>query len=274
MPERKTQLDVRKIPHVIWIYLCSRLLVLYSCSWLDLTRGRSSREAKQESWRAQTRTALTPADDLGSESTNAWYKSQLRLSQLSSLLTSKMARLLVSSLSLPSSFAQTESNLQELPKDGQESQKTSIRLLLLFSPACSSLPRQFRSTRQLFLVDGTTMEMWQGEHFLASYFLLLFLLWLFLSLLLFLSSLFLFFFFFWWIALQLKFGKDQYCCRCFCFLCCCCCSFVRLVYLFLSKLFFLQEAKPGDRRARVARSRQEGAHLRRKVKNSKVWKWK
>merc|ERR1711962_973675 len=36
-------------------------------------------------------------------------------------------------------------------------------LPLLFSPACSSLPRQFRSMRQLFLVDGTTMEMWQGS---------------------------------------------------------------------------------------------------------------
>ena len=178
------------------MYWCSSLLVLDYSSWLNSTRGRSSREAKQESRRAQTRTALTPADDLGSESTNAWYKSQLRLSQLSSLLTSKMARLLVSSFSIYISFAQTENNLQELPKDTEESQKTSIRLLLLFSPACSSLPRQFRSTRQLFLVDGTTMEMWQGEHFLASYFLLLFLLWLFLSLLLllFLSSLFLFFF--------------------------------------------------------------------------------
>ena len=153
---------------MIWIYLYSRLLVLYSCSWLDLTRGRSSREAEQESRRAQTRTALTPAGDLGWESTNVWYKSQLRLSQLSSLLTSKMARLLVSSFSIYISFAQTENNLQELPKDTEESQKTSIRLLLLFSPACSSLPRQFRSTRQLFLVDGTTMEMWLGEHLFYS----------------------------------------------------------------------------------------------------------
>ena len=45
-----------------------------------------------------------------------------------------------------------------------------------------------------------------------------------------------------------------------------------LVVILFLKLFLLQEAKPGHRRARVARSRQEGAHLRRKVENSRVWK--
>ena len=172
MPERKTQLltelNVKKTSTYdldLFVFQATGIIFLFLTGFNQGAQLQKSQAREPGSW---NETALTPADDLGSESTNAWYKSQLRLSQLSSLLTSKMARLLVSSFSIYISFAQTENNLQELPKDTEESQKTSIRLLLLFSPACSSLPRQFRSTRQLFLVDGTTMEMWLGEHLFYS----------------------------------------------------------------------------------------------------------
>ena len=100
MAGRKTQLNVKRTSTYdldLFVFQAIGIIFLFLTGF---NQGHTSREAKQESRRAQTRTALTPADDLGSESTNAWYKSQLRLSQLSSLLTSKMARLLVSSLSL------------------------------------------------------------------------------------------------------------------------------------------------------------------------------
>ena len=100
MAGRKTQLNIRKTSTYDLDLFAFQAIGIIFLFLTGFYQGRSSREAKQESRRARTRTALTPADDLGSESTNAWYKSQLRLSQLSSLLTSKMARLLVSSISL------------------------------------------------------------------------------------------------------------------------------------------------------------------------------